>query len=448
MPDTLPLTHFEELMLGQDSRAYPCSCFIRLEFQGELHRDLFVAAATIALDRHPLLRAKLKRNKRRLLWEFDNAAAPNIQWSDGECEEPYCTNQIDLEQETGLQLFVRAFADASDILVHWHHACCDGLGIFQFIHDLLIAYANESGESFALPTLDTTSLGNRGSFGLTWNKILRMVPKQLVGMQGVLQFVTRKPQPIVPHERFELDSPGPDAFPGLAAHHFDLTSSKQLRNAMRGTDTTVNDVLARDLFVALHEFRSSSDFGSEDEWLRMMIPMSLRRSSDRHVPAANIVSSVFLDRRGKDIVDPESLLQTVHEEMELIKRLQLGFTFIFSLVINRLLPGGLAKTTSGKACNTSAVFTNLGKLFGRTPLKKEEGRVIAGNVRLDHISIAAPIAPHLTTAFAAGWYANRLSITLHYDPRIVSSQSAERLLSLFAGKIRASADDSSRSLKD
>ncbi len=451
MPDTLPLTHFEELMLCQNSEAYPCSCFIRLEFDGELRHTEFTTAATIALARHPLLNAKVKRVKKRLVWEVEDDATPKIHWNLASPSDGSRVKHIDLEQETGLELFVQSSTERSELLVHWHHACCDGLGIFQFIHDLLIAYANEAGdeaESLPLPELRPELLSARNSFGLTWGKILRMIPKQLVGMQGVLQFVTRKPQPIVPHQRFELNSAGPDSFPGLAAHHFDLDTSKQLRNAVRGTDVTLNDLLARDLFVALQDFRSSNDFGSDDECLRMMVPISLRRSSDRYVPAANIVSSVFLDRSGSEISQPESLLTSVNEEMELIKRLQLGFTFIFSLLINRRLPGGLEKTTSGQACNTSAVFTNLGKLFGRTPLSSDDGRIIAGNVKLQNITIAAPIAPYLTTAFAAGWYANRLSITLHYDPRVIPSASAEQLIGLFANKIHASACGSPRPVKD
>ncbi|HUG68288.1 MAG TPA: hypothetical protein VMM76_11085 [Pirellulaceae bacterium] len=36
----------------------------------------------------------------------------------------------------------------------------------------------------------------------------------------------------------------------------------------------------------------------------------------RHIPAANIVSSVFLDRRGSDFADGESLLAGIKEQMD------------------------------------------------------------------------------------------------------------------------------------
>lgn len=54
MTVTFPFTPFEELMLHQDSRAYPCVCFIRLRFSGVLKRQAFeVAAGTAAARRKP-----------------------------------------------------------------------------------------------------------------------------------------------------------------------------------------------------------------------------------------------------------------------------------------------------------------------------------------------------------------------------------------------------------
>ena len=124
--------------------------------------------------------------------------------------------------------------------------------------------------------------------------------------------------------------------------------------------------------------------------------------------------------------------------MNLIKRLQLGFTFIFSLYASRLLPGGLRRTAEGRRCQMSAVFTNLGRTLAGGPLPHSEGRLVCGNVRLDRVEIAPPIAPYMCAAFAASWYAKRLSITLHYDPRPLTAAGAVELLKIFVTKIRQS----------
>ena len=98
----------------------------------------------------------------------------------------------------------------------------------------------------------------------------------------------------------------------------------------------------------------------DGSWLRMMIPMNLRTTDDRLMPAANMVSSVFLDRRGPDFADPDRLLRGIHEEMDLIKRLHLGFTFIFSTAICRRFLGGLEKKVRADKCTISCIFTNVG----------------------------------------------------------------------------------------
>lgn len=443
MSETHRFTPFEELMFYQDSRAYPCTCFVRMQFHGVLERQSFTRAARRALTRHPLLGAKVTLRRGKPHWLLSPDGEPVIHWQEAEVNQASpSTSWLDLVGEGGLRLIVVVDATRSDLLVQFHHACCDGVGIFQFILDLLIAYANEAGAtpgSYRFPKLDPERLRQRGSLGLTSKKLLKMVPQQMIGLQGVRQFVMRTPRPIVPHQRWPNDTPAHDVYPALCADQFDADTTQGLRASAKQLGVTVNDLLARDLFLALHQFRTGRALGQPEDWLRMMIPMNLRSVADRHLPAANIVSSVFLDRRGSDFTDGESLLASIKEQMDLIKRLQLGFTFIFSLYANRLLPGGLRRVGAGTNCNTSVVFTNLGKLFARTPLPKDQGRLVAANVRLDRIAIAAPLAPYLCASFAAGWYADRLTLTLHHDPRVLDAPSAQQLLQCFVEQVRTSA---------
>ncbi len=446
MSEALRFTHFEELMFHQDSRAYPCTCFIRLQFHGVLERQAFTRAARRALARHPLLGAKVELRRGSPYWLLSPDAEPVILWQESEVKQSSpSASYLDLLSDGGLRLIVVVDAARSDLLVQFHHSCCDGVGIFQFILDLLIAYADEAGQtpgSYRLPKLDPKRLPARGSLGLTSKKLLKMAPQQAVGLQGVGQFVMRAPRPIVPHQRWPNEAPAHETYPALCAHHFDVATTQGLRASAKRQRVTMNDLLARDLFLGLHEFRSRNVLGGAEEWLRMMVPMNLRSAADRHISAANIVSSVFLDRRGRDFADAESLLASIKEQMDLIKRLQLGFTFIFSLYASRLLPGGLRRAAGGKSCNTSVVFTNLGKVLSRTPLPEDQGRVVAANVRLDQIEIAAPLAPYLCASFAAGWYADCLSITLHHDPRVIDAAAAEQLLQCFVRQIRNSAQAS------
>jgi hypothetical protein len=201
---------------------------------------------------------------------------------------------------------------------------------------------------------------------------------------------------------------------------------------------TPNDLLARDLFLALAEWRSRQNVRDNGQWLRMMVPMNLRTADDRLLPAADVVSSVFLDRRGPDFVDADQLLRGIHEEMDLIKRMELGLTFVFSLAVYRRLFGSLRKKVQADKCSVSCVFSNLGTPFAHTPLPQDERRIVAGNVTLVDADFVAPIHPYSCVTFAIGLYAHQQTITLHYDPRPLSEEQATDLLETYLRRIQTS----------
>lgn len=439
MPETFPLTHFEELMLHQDSSAFPTNCFVRMRFEGLLDERAFRAAVLATIKRHPLLHSTVQQHRGRYRWHVDEAA-PDVTWFSGASAEGPTYLRLNLEVEHGLRFVVRVDERDSELVVQFHHACCDGLAIFQVVHELLLAYAIEKdgNATYSLPDVAQDLLDSRGSLGLTTGSFLRIFVRQAVGLLGVVQFLVRKPEHLVRHRVVDRTAPTPPAFPTVVAHHFDKEVSADLRQAAKRARVTQNDLLIRDLFLALQEFRRSQQVGNPEGWLRVMIPVSLRRKEQYQAPAANIVSSVFLDRRSADMEEPDQLLKGLSEEMNLIKRLQLNYLFIYSLWVQRLLPRGLQRTARPKNCQITAVFTNLSRLFLRSPLPRSEGRLRCGNVVLNETEAIPPIARHLNAAFGVSWYASRLTITLHHDPRAVSTQAADELLGIVVRRVQKS----------
>ncbi len=349
---------------------------------------------------------------------------------------------LDLRREIGIRFHVRIdpAAAASDLTIQFHHACCDGGGIALFIRDLLVIYAADKNvcPPQELPPLDPALLAGRGRFGLTFGKLLAMMPRQLVGLLGARQFLMRRPAPVIPYQVSPNDSPVPKTYPATLSHTFDRETTAGVRRAATRQGATPNDLLARDLFLALAQWRRRQNVADDGRWLRMMIPMNLRTDADRLLPAADVVSSVFLDRRGPDFDDPDRLLRGIHAEMDLIKRNQLGFTFVFSLAICRRLLGGLEKQVRADKCTVSCVLTNVGTLFAEAPLPKRDGRVVAGNVTLMDVAPIAPVHPYSCVSMTAGLYADRLGITLHYDPRPLSESQAADLLDAYVRRIGVS----------
>jgi len=311
------------------------------------------------------------------------------------------------------------------------------------VGDFLIAYALLRGEDprrLRLPELDARRLAARGKYGLSAWRLLKMAPRQLVGLVGAMQFFGRQPAPVLPHQTVPDDDPPPAGYPASRSQVLAVEETQSLRRAAKRRGVTLNDLLARDVFLALHDWRTRHGAGDPHQWLRMMVPMNLRRNSDRLLPAANVVSSVFLDRRGVDCDDAGRLLRGIHDEMQLIKDNQLGLTFILWLRACGLLRGGLRRYARKDQCITSSVFTNLGTLDRRTPLPKEDGFVVAGDVVLREIDTIVPIGPYNCVAFSAHIYARRLAFTLHYDPRPVSDRQAADLLETLARHLRESCE--------
>jgi hypothetical protein len=439
MPQTLPLTVTEQMLFWEDRPAYPWSGFFRLRFLGVPDRSALQNAVTVALERHPLFRSRVEQTGRsRLRWVIDESPAPAFHWTAGPTGGPFpSATHLDVRREIGMRLQVIHEPDRADLLIHMHHCSSDALGTFQFIHDLLLAYANAVGGShLPLPPLDPQRLHYRGRFGLNVGTLLRLLPKQMVGLLGARQFLMRRPRPLVPCRAAPPDAPLPPQYPAVLSHFFGPEETRRLREAARRQAVTVNDLLGRDLFLALHAWRHAQGVADEDSWLRLMVPVNLRTDGDRQLPAANVVSSVFLDRRGRDCDDAVLLLQSIHDEMDLIKRLQLGFTFVFSLHVARYLPGGLRAQSRGDKCKISCIFTNLGSILADSPLPRSDARLVAGNLILDQMDVVPPYSPYTCAAFSVGSYADRLFITLHYDPRPLSADQAASLLATYAAQIR------------
>ncbi len=253
------------------------------------------------------------------------------------------------------------------------------------IEDFLIDYVRRTGEpgdEAVLPDLDLKRFAERGAPGLTLGRVLKTSPKQAVGLDGIWQFLSRQPMPLVP------------------------------------TDEEIDD---------------------ERDWLRMIVPINLRRAENMLMPMANSVSSVFLDRQPCNCSDADQLLAGIQEEMDLINRMELQYTFLFSLGLARLMPGGLIGRTRASKCEISCCLSNLGPVLGRLPLPRLEGRVVAGNVVLDAVDFIIPQRPFIDASFCVYTYAGRLSVLMHPHPETLCDADAKELLSDFLARVCHSA---------
>lgn len=443
----LPCTAFEELMLTQDSPAYPCNIYVRMKLCGQLDRHHFTDAVRLMIDLHPLLRAKLATRYGRSTWQIEDVSNAIVSWHRGASHEQMNTpeeSQFDLLSGPGLRIDVVESCTSNPhatesqhtlVAFKLHHAVADGLGINAAIHDMWLAYdALVHGRPVTLPQRNSSDLPARNRFVSGLVNLLQLVPKQLVGLAGVRQYLLRQPSPMVKHEALDSDS-----FPALT---FDAISyecsqelSESLRQEAKRRQLSLNDLLAACVFRGSAQFRASRGAQGTQDWLRMMVPISLRNSSElQRLPACNVVSSVFLDRTPAQIEDLDSLAQSIHEEMELIKGKRLALMLIFSLWIRKQTTFRSHKSPIGR-CQTSMVFSNLGKIFLKSPLLDKAQRIAPGNATLESFEIFAPLTRFMCAAFTALIYGRRLKFMLRFDPRFMNAKDAQQLLNLVSSEL-------------
>ena len=163
----LPLTAFEAYMWADDSPAHPMTALYEDSFHGTIDRGRFEHAVNCALREHPLLRSHVDATGRRPVWKPAKDAAPWCSWGreDDDLRYPDDVEYIDLTREVGVRYWVRSQADGGRILFQIHHACADGLGVTDFVLDVLRAYANPAAEvNAASLRRDPGLLRSRGRF--------------------------------------------------------------------------------------------------------------------------------------------------------------------------------------------------------------------------------------------------------------------------------------------
>jgi NRPS condensation-like uncharacterized protein len=438
----LPLTPFEQYMLEDDRPNWPMNILLRLQFSGTFARPAFEAAVQASLRRHPLLAAKVEpAGRKRLAWSPASGAPSCVHWTsacDGDSRPAF--TPIDLGQEPGLRLRIMEAEETTELWCQCHHACCDGLGLLQFVQDLLVAYAAPDDElpELAPPALAHERLRARGWYGLTPGQLVRLLPRQLVGLLGVRQFFAHTPSPLVPGDIRPTAPEASAGGPAFLVRQLTGEESASLHRVARGLRVTLNDLLLRDWFLAAAAWRRERFPGTEQDWLRLTVPINLRTEATREMPATNQASMVFLDRRPCDCADSGRLLEGIHREMEQIKRCRLGLTFMASVALARAL-GGLTRMVRGDRCAATAILTNLGVFLSNAPLTTRDGRLVAGNVVLEDIDMLAPLRPYTYAAFSVLTYASQLRIAVHYDPCMLGAREAEALLDAFLTQLRNSA---------
>ncbi len=438
-PDALfpqSFTTFEYYYYLSHRPAYPSVIPIRVECRGPLQREIFERAYEQAHGRHPLLSARIEHDRKN--WPMWVAGEPApIDWAEevgSPTDEP-----LPVPEPHGLKLLVRREGDTTVMVFVFPHVAVDGMGAFQFIEDLMVAYAHgcssDAGEPPWRP-LNRALLKDRDGYSLFKGRI-RLIDVVRAARASLSPSLRRA---AVVSDRdarpsAASDSGRPDDF---LVHVLTEHETAELSRVARKLSVRLNDLLVRDFYLMLAGWNRGTPESRRP--IRLLVPINVRRRQDYRMPAANAFSFAFLTRHQRDCRQRDELLASIRTEMATIKRTKRGLSYEAGLRLTCLWPPLLRWSLNRDWAFATAVFSNLNGGFDHMLLPWRDGRRTAGELVLENGYGIGPIRPKTRICCAVHSYAGRMSICFRCERQCFDPDQRRALLEAYLAQLRETMD--------
>lgn len=463
------MSPFEWTMTNR-AAASPMEFVLQLNGNGKVDTQLFNDAIVAELKQQPLLQsnASVGPTHRLSHWCLAKSVAPQICWSTEKYSDgdglPVDFAPIDLENEIGFRFYGWRFQNDNAPCVvmkfMFHHACCDGKGGLEFIEQVLLNYQSRLESGGGIERL--TSKQNRSlERDLPPIKKLSMLERcwrsVVVRPRRVAKVLLSKPVQIVNRKFDDQElAVGP---PRHCSVTLDQATTAALGRFANSLGTTTNLVVARELFLALKAHGQTTADGKKasrrNQRLRILIPFSLRDERHQTMAVANCVSMAFLEASEHALGNGDAsgeagsaLLNELTEQFKFIRRWQLEYSWIESIEsFAKLWPvlKHFAKRNVDEDGRKSAksiatcVMSNLGRVFRERLPITSEGYARFGELEIETVHLVLPCNTALCVNFSLNFYSDRLTLDVSFLPTLISAETAQSMLDLWAKKIVDSA---------
>jgi hypothetical protein len=440
----LVLSPMEMFMCTEDRLTYPMAFVIQLDFSGDIELPAFEAALDEALQRHPLLGCLVQPAKRNLpCWVPALDVMPLVDRADEQVPVSCPRGErIDLSQELGLRIWIRQGDGRVRLTLQFHHACCDGIGAYRFIGDLLALYgirtATEASQKPSLHPLDPTRLRHRARGVLSLAVAGNRAAWTRSALADGYRILFRGGTPLLAPRPKKRAASVPAQFPGICSHTFSAAEHRHIRDSAGRCGAMLNDLLLCQMLGAIYGWNTAQRPWWPGRRVRIMMPVDLRTGEDYQTPAANMTSYTFISRRTSELRDPDRLLLGIRRETSLIKHLGLGKRFSDTIAAACGVPGLLPLVLSIPRSMAAVVLSNVGDPSRRftARLPRRDGRIVSGNLVLDQITGVPPMRPRTRATFSVFAYDRRLAISLRCDPHLFDLGDTQQLLSAYIQRLR------------
>ena len=419
-------TPFEFYFYLEDRPDYPSVIPIRLECRGQLNVEAFERAYQITHARHPLLSAQIEDDGRSLpVWTAGKPAP--ICWIDG----PLAAEMEPMVLRPSARLQVEVCREGERIILGFafHHVAVDGMGAFQFISDLLVAYAHICTMTTGLPPwrrVDCELLRNRDGHRLADRRITLIDLLRVVRVMASLQL---RRAAVVSHRDVSPTLPLDAAAPDFLVHTLSEHQTAELSRIARKLSVGLNVLLIRDYFLLLADWNAAT--AEVRRPLRVIMPTNLRRKQDYRM------------RRVRDCRDRTRLLDSMCRELALIKRTRWGIYYEAGLRICCKWPRLLRWSLRRNWPFATAIFSNLNGGFDHTSLPWRDGLRAAGDLVVKNGYGASPIRPDTRASLAIHNYAGRLSFAVRCDKQWFGPAAQRAFLQGYLDRLKMTVESES-----
>jgi hypothetical protein len=431
----LRLSAFENYMFVDDRPSHPMTFVIEIDVSGDLAADQLRRAVAIALQRHPLLSARIVRRWNGRCW-IPATRTPMIEIVHGVDALPQFSPALDLRKDAGLQVWIAPDDGGGRIYFCFHHAATDGLGAMQFIGDTFAEYAHLTSAE-ELPqrrAVDVQALRSRAKLAST-NVEAGQTPlsRARVFFRQLGHSASRLAPPRSAHR---LNNDPSHALPPFVSRTLDRDFVKRVKQSAAERMLYPNDLYIATLFKTVHDWNRRNGQADDQRVLRLSLPTSLRTPQHDQCPAANLVNMVFLNRLEADCGDMAALLQRAGEAANASTH---DRVFYRAMRWARCVPG-LIELGSRLPYNfATMVLSNVGDVkrqFGvRFPLKR--GRCVAGSITIDALRGTPPLRPGTHVGISVGTYGGEFFANAICDPHLYSRTDTAQFLNAFLSELES-----------
>ncbi len=469
----LRLSPFEKFVLWDERQQQPMTGFIELHFASPIDVERLQAALMVAVHRHPLLASRVVQQQGDLWWDYDPQYQPEILAA---LTHPPLRQgwpiPIDLRRECGSRYWYGATEQGWRLMIQFHHACCDAVGLRRLVIDMLLSYAQLTAQLSSADNTFTASERDGGGAEACNEKVPPSLSEQKPSHWEKLSvellaeradyaraYSTPPKRPLTTWQRiknthyfhFRLPASlrgtpqdsdrreaGDEQEPVRHAR-LNRQQSQQIFERTRELRIGVNDLAMALMFQTCSRWNHARGERSPKSRIRLLMPFDLRTRVDLRMPAANRLSFSFLGRSVGQCADWDALLASVQQEVLAIKESRLPLDFLDALKLAAKHERLMRWVINRSRRMATVVLTYTGDISRGTqryfPVQDE--MLVVGDTQLANIYGAPPIREHtnISVGLCVNW--GQLCFSAAWNRAAMTSEECEQFLGQYVASWQA-----------